>query len=136
MNIGDREVLRSQIGEHVIYEKTDYSNIWYQLKSSKFGNGRITTKTLMKYDPQAHTGTIWTDAIYIIRNGETVSGVIFELPDGFVFEGHNVLKATLAYLSVSNVAFSGSKVTATIKNTGPGSNNFTPKSWVFNVRKL
>lgn len=93
MNIGDREVLRAQIGEHVIYKKLDYSMIRYVCPDEGQKNADDPTTyhdfigtTLMQYFPDKGVGRIRSSAQFIMApKSQKEWRLALTLPEGFVF---------------------------------------------------
>ena len=90
MNIGDREVLQTQIGEHVIYQKAKYDEIWYDCPdvtqlSENQGYTLNGGSSAIKYHDESHSITVKSDLLVLSELGPKDSVCLFQLPDGFIW---------------------------------------------------
>lgn len=101
--IGDREVLQTQIGEHITYKKPDYSMIRYVCPDEGLKN-EDDPKTyhdfigiaFMHYFPDTNIGRIRTSAKFIMAaHSQLEWRLAITLPDGFEFADGNIEQLSL-----------------------------------------
>lgn len=82
MNIGDREVLQTQIGEHVIYKQPDWVTTWFEFP-------RGIQEVIMRYSPEDGLGYFCVIQSTSVANMPAKDYKYLELPEGFEFDSGN-----------------------------------------------